>query len=182
MVQVSYHHPYTFPWTTQTLLKVAMISSSIAFTVALFWSFRYLLSKYHQELISLVRGMHFSDNRESCSGNISINNVAIVSPKSLKTRKIFLNIEIALCEISHLILQMKSFSRVVFIVNHVKISPHNSNSFIRPQIENKVRLNRAKELSHNPSIMNFPLRQSLGTLMCGNTPINMTPQFFSFDK
>ena len=85
--------------------------------------------------------MHFSDRRESCSGNISINNVAIVSPKSLKTRKIFLNKETALCEISHLILQMKSFSRVVLIVNRVKISPHSSSSFIRPQIENKVRLN-----------------------------------------
>ena len=122
--------------------------------------------------------MHFSDNRESCSGNISINNVTIVNLKSLKTREIFLNRETALCEISHLILQMKSFSRVVLIVNCIKISPHSSNSFIRPQIEIKVRLKGAKEPSHNPSIMNFPLRQSLDALRCGNTPSNMTHNSF----
>ncbi|RVW65823.1 hypothetical protein CK203_007388 [Vitis vinifera] len=34
-------------------------------------------------------------------------------------------------------------------------------SFIRPQIKNKVRFNRSKDPSHNPSILNFPLRQSL---------------------
>jgi hypothetical protein len=121
-------------------------------------------------------------DRFSCSEDISLNNIGIISPKILKTRKLFLNGETSLCEISHLILQLKTLSRVVLIVNLIQIISHVSDSCIKPQIENKVRLNWVKDPSHNLSILDFPFRQSLDLLRYRSTPINITPQYETFDK
>jgi hypothetical protein len=73
----------------------------------------------YQELISLACFMHYLNSKESYSKNISINNIWIISPNILKTRKIFLNGKTSLCEVSHLILQLKTPSRVVLIVNFI---------------------------------------------------------------
>jgi len=61
-------------------------------------------TELHQELIFLACFVHCLNSRESCSRNISINNVWLISPEILKTRKVFFNRETFLCEVSHLIL------------------------------------------------------------------------------